>query len=164
MAASEGNLSNNAAVWLHPGRKIMCMTLQNGQVCVGQGDLHGHYETYLNLGVQQWCLIICFSSRNLFGSRFESQAPHHLKPLGKGVYRAHNGQQILVTNNIDHPMTVGPPCHSISGAYPDFLCQHEFVYCHPSKAEECLRLGVQGGGRSKGVFQRPRAYWQVEFS
>ena len=77
----------------------------------------------------------------LFGPRFESQAPHHLKPLGKGVYRAHNGQQILVTNDIDHPVTVGLPCNSISCAYPDFLCQHEFVYCHPSKAEECLRLG-----------------------
>ena len=161
MAASEGNLSNNAAVWLHPGRKIMCMTLQNGQVCVEQGDLHGHYETYSNLGVQQWCLIICFSARNFFGSCFESQAPHHLKPLGKGVYRTHNNQQIFVTNDIDNPVTVGLPCNSISCAYPDFLCQHEFVYCHPSKAEECLRLGWKGGIDPKVSFggKEPTGKW-----
>ena len=144
MAPSAGNLSKRAAVWLDPGQKSMSMTLQNGQVCVEEGDLHGHYETYWNLDVQKWCLNICFSGRILFGSRFEYQAPHHLKPLGKGVYRAQNDQQILVLNDIDNPVTVGLPCNSISCVYPDFHCQHEFVYCHPSKAEECLLLGWQG--------------------
>ena len=83
MAASAGNLSKRAAVWLDPGQKSMSMTLQDGQVCVEEGELHGHYETYWNLSVQKWCLNICFSDRIRFGSRFEYQAPHHLKPLGK---------------------------------------------------------------------------------
>ena len=140
MAALEENLTNKA-VWLDPGRDIMSMTLQSGQVCIDQGPLHGHYETYENADLQERCLNICFSGRQSCGSRFEDQVPHHLKPLGKGVYRTHNRHQVLVFNDIDNPVTVGLPCNSISCAYPDFRCQHEFVYCHPSKAEECLRLG-----------------------
>ena len=140
MASLEETLTGKA-LWLHAGDPIISMSLENGQVCVHKGCEHGHYATYPNFALQDKCLHLCFSGYQNRGGRFEVQVPHHLKPLGKHVYRSHNQQQVLVFVNMDYPVTVGLPCSSISCAYPDFHCQQEFVYCHPSKSEVCLRLG-----------------------
>ena len=140
MAALEESLVGKA-LWLHAGASIIPMSLENSQVWVDQGFWHGHYATYRNFALHDKCLHLCFSGYQNRGGRFEEQVPHHLKPLGKHVYRNHNQQQVLVFGNVDYPVTVGLPCSSISCAYPDVHCQHEFVYCHPSKSEVCLRLG-----------------------
>ena len=133
------------ALWLHAGSPMKFMSLDHGQVCVNHGAWQGHYATYPNSALEKQCLILTFSGRHNRGHHFEEQVPHHLKPLGKHVYRNYDHQQILVFENLDYPVNVScdPLARfgSVSTHYGNFHCEQEFVYCHPSKPEESLRLG-----------------------
>ena len=140
MADSLPTLSGDA-LWLHPGSSMLSMALQHGQVCVNQGPWHGHYRTYQNPAFSQQCLDLCFSGRRNGGTRFEEQVPHHMKPLGRRVYRNYNNQQMMVFVNSDNLVTDGSPGTKVSCDLNCFLCVMEFVHCHPSQSKSSLRLG-----------------------
>ena len=84
------------ALWLHAGSPMKFMSLDHGQVRVNHGAWQGHYATYPNSALEKQCLILTFSGRHNRGHHFEEQVPHHLKPLGKHVYRNYDHQHILV--------------------------------------------------------------------
>ena len=155
MAAMEETLTEEA-VWLDAGQAIISMSLQSGQVCANKGPLHGYYATYQHADFGWQCLKLCFSRWQNRGNRFEDQVPHNMRPLGTHVYRNYNNQQMFVSVNQEPVL----PCSSVSCANRDFYCMSEYVYCHPSKREESLRLGwLDGEPRVSFKGKEPTGKW-----
>ena len=130
-------MPNVHALWLHPGNAIMPMTLKNGQVHVNDGEGQGYYQTYENSGRQ--CVVIIFSGRQT--TAFECQVPHNMRHLNRDVYRNYNNRQICIVLNSNNPVTVSNSDVSTTSGPADFHCFASFLYCHPSKREQSLRLG-----------------------
>ena len=131
------SMTNVHALWLHPGYAITPMTLKNGQVHVNEGEGQGYYQTYENSGKQ--CVVIIFSGRQT--TDFEYQVPHNMRHLNRDVYRNHNNRQIFIVLNSNNPVKVINSDVSTTSGPADFHCVASFLYCHPSKREQSLRLG-----------------------
>ena len=131
------SLPNVHALWLHPGYAITPMTLKNGQVHVNEGEGQGYYQTYENSGKQ--CVVIIFSGRQT--TDFECQVPHNMRHLNRDVYRNYNNRQICIVLNSNNPVKVINSDVSTTSGQPDFHCVASFLYCHPWKREQSLRLG-----------------------
>ena len=151
------------AWWLEPGKAAVAMTLDDEQVAVDGGPLHGHYHFYRDKAQGEKHLIIVYGDE-----RDESkQQVFHMKHVGGNVYRTNTQSQILVFQNTDMNIP-GPELqdHDVDMQsdipIPDFDCVMNFTYMHPGSPEVTLRLGCDRKNGDQKVSWRgntPTGYW-----
>ncbi len=143
------------ALWLEPGKAALAMTLDDGQVAVGAGPLHGHYHMYTDRAQGEKRLMLAHGDEN--------KHPFCMKHVGGNVYRAHTKSQILVFQNMDknvaEPESQDPDFEMHDG----FRCAMSFVYMHPGSPETTLRIGYNNDGECKVSWQgkTPTGWWAV---
>ena len=148
------------ALWLEPGKAAVAMTLDDGQVAVGAGPLHGHYHMYTDRAQGEKHLMLAYGDEN--------KQVFCMKHVGGNVYRANTKSEILVFQNKDK--NVAEPefqdldfeMHSRI-PIPDFRCAMSFMYMHPGSPEATLRLGYDKYGECKVSWQgkTPTGWWSV---
>ena len=149
------------ALWLEPGKAAVAMTLDDGQVAVGAGPLHGHYHMYRDKAQGEKHLII------VYGDEIKQQVLC-MKHVGGNVYRANTKSEILVFQNEDKNVTE-PEFQDLDDEMlsripiPDFQCVMSFIYMHPDSPEATLRLGYDKNGDFKVSWQgkTPTGWWSA---
>ena len=151
------------AWWLEPGKAAVAMTLDDEQVAVDGGPLHGHYHIYRDKAQGEKHLII------VYGDERDESKQHvfRMKHVGGNVYRTNTQSQILVFQNTDMNIP-GPELqdHDVDMQsdipIPDFACVMNFTYMHPGSPEVTLRLGYDRENGQQKVSWRgntPTGHW-----
>ena len=149
------------ALWLEPGKAAVAMTLDDDQVAVGAGPLHGHYHIYRDKAQGEKHLIIVYGDES-------KQQVFCMKHVGGNVYRTNTQSQILVFQNTDKNIP-GPELqdHDVDMQsdipIPDFHCVMNFTYMHPGSPEVTLRLGYDKNGDQKVSWRgnTPTGWWSA---
>ena len=145
------------ALWISPGYTICPVLVENffqidGDIKGRVHDKEDNWQGQYSYWKEKKKLVVNFSGE---------QCSHTFTKLGRHVYRDEKRRQMLIPGDSTHAENVQGPDVPPTKVPENFRCNKTFIYYHPGKTAETLRLGRDKENNPKVSWQGgdPTGHW-----